>query len=120
MRFRPQHSPAPLRSAKSSWARGAHTKTWSSSSSGGPVITLTVYDGLPFQPISLPLSLPSSLQRFSHILEQDHQLERVYGRWVEVEILIKPSGRIVDRVDHYRPDPYNVRGLFDPLESIEQ
>src|SRR5438874_12683444 len=105
MRFRPQHSPAPLRSAKSSWARGAHTKTWSSSSSGSTfqvprAITLTVYDGLPFQPISLPLSLPSSLQRFSHILEQEHQLERVYGRWVEVEVFIKPSGRIVDRVHH--------------------
>ena len=59
-------------------------------------------------------------QRLPDIFEQEHQLKRIYRGWVEVEIFIKLTGSVVDRVDHYSPDPHNVRGLFDSLERIEQ
>jgi hypothetical protein len=35
-------------------------------------------------------------------------------------MFIESSGSIVDRVDHYGSDTYNVRGLFDAFEGIEQ
>ena len=39
---------------------------------------------------------------------------------VEIEMLVKPPSLIVDRVDHDRPDPTDVRRLFNPLQCIEQ
>ena len=59
-------------------------------------------------------------QRLPDIFEQEHQLKRIYRGWVEVEIFIKLTGSVVDRVDHYSPDPHNVRSLFDSLERIKQ
>lgn len=35
-------------------------------------------------------------------------------------MLVKPSSLIIDRVHHYRPDPYDVCRFFNPLQRIEE
>jgi hypothetical protein len=61
-----------------------------------------------------------SSQRFSHVLEQQHQLKWVNWGGIEIEIFIEPSGGIVDSMDHYGPDADNLRRLLYSRECIEQ
>jgi hypothetical protein len=54
-----------------------------------------------------------SATRFPKILEQQQQLVRINGRFLESEVLIETPGRIVDGVNEHRSDAYDVRSFFD-------
>ena len=60
-----------------------------------------------------------SSERFPHVFQHEHQLKTVDRRGIEIEIFVKLSCLVVDRM-HNSPDADDICGLLDAFECIEQ
>src|SRR5579872_7195042 len=61
-----------------------------------------------------------SPQQFTKVLEQQHELKRIDRGRIEVEVLIKPAGSVVDCVDQNRAHSHDPGSFCDARQCIEQ
>ena len=57
---------------------------------------------------------------FPKISHQQEQLVRIDRRFLELKVLIKTTGRVVNRMNHHRADVDDISCFFDAGERIEQ
>lgn len=61
-----------------------------------------------------------SSQRSPDVFEQEHQLEWVHRRWLEIEMLVELTSSVIDRMNQNGPDSHDTGSFFNALQRVEQ